>query len=411
VTELPPFVNESILELRRASVRAGLGEAMRALERKLPLAVPVMVGRDSRAGEELVSSDPGAPDRVIACAPLGTAADVGAAVGQAREGFAAWSAKPAAERAGALLGAAQWMRERRLELAALEVRECAKPWPEADADVCEAIDFLEYYARGAIELERGPELVQVPGERNELRYYPRGVAGVIAPWNFPIAIPCGMTAGALATGNTVVLKPAEQSPGCALMIVAALRAGGHVDLGAAAVDGRHLDRAAERGRTGERRPRPRRRGSAPGRRDLRELVSAAEIGIYQAGFGAPNSVMQDGVGNAFLGREPGRKMARRKFHRLAISSFALGEDAFHEPFAEPIERMLNALDLDHIYANADNAHGEFPNGARPTTIHDLNAGFQSGRGLPQSKTLRASRSSQTGASFGSAPLPWRFRGL
>jgi RHH-type proline utilization regulon transcriptional repressor/proline dehydrogenase/delta 1-pyrroline-5-carboxylate dehydrogenase len=118
------------------------------------------------------------------------------------------------------------MRERRLQLAALEVRECAKPWREADADVCEAIDFLEYYARGAIELERGATLLQVPGERNEMRYAPRGVAAVISPWNFPIAIPCGMTAAALAAGNAVVLKPAEQSPGCALMIYEALRAGG-----------------------------------------------------------------------------------------------------------------------------------------------------------------------------------------
>ena len=118
------------------------------------------------------------------------------------------------ERAAALIRAAAWMRERRLELAALEVRECAKPWPEADADVCEAIDFLEYYARAAIELDAGAPLVQVPGERNELRYLPRGVAAVISPWNFPLAIPCGMTAGALATGNAVVFKPAEQSPGC-----------------------------------------------------------------------------------------------------------------------------------------------------------------------------------------------------
>ena len=74
------------------------------------------------------------------------------------------------------------------------VRECAKPWAEADADVCEAIDFLEYYARAAIELERGPELLQAPGERNSMRYAPRGVVAVIAPWNFPLAIPTGMTA-------------------------------------------------------------------------------------------------------------------------------------------------------------------------------------------------------------------------
>jgi RHH-type proline utilization regulon transcriptional repressor/proline dehydrogenase/delta 1-pyrroline-5-carboxylate dehydrogenase len=92
--------------------------------------------------------------------------------------------------------------------------------------VCEAIDFLEYYARGAIALEAGPDLLQVPGERNDMHYAPRGVAAVIAPWNFPLAIPCGMTAAALATGNSVVLKPAEQSPGCAFMLVQALRAGG-----------------------------------------------------------------------------------------------------------------------------------------------------------------------------------------
>src|SRR5213075_3357428 len=115
------------------------------------------------------------------------------------------------------------MRRRRLELAALCVRECAKPWREADADVCEAIDFLEYYARAGIELGRGRDLLQVPGERNELRYVPRGIAAVISPWNFPLAIPAGMTAAALATGNAVVLKPAEQSPGVAAELVRALR--------------------------------------------------------------------------------------------------------------------------------------------------------------------------------------------
>jgi RHH-type proline utilization regulon transcriptional repressor/proline dehydrogenase/delta 1-pyrroline-5-carboxylate dehydrogenase len=137
-----------------------------------------------------------------------------------------WSRTSADDRAAALLRAAAWLRERRLELAALEVRECAKPWPEADADVCEAIDFLEYYARGAISLAEGRPLLQVPGERNELRYVPRGVTAVISPWNFPLAIPCGMTAAALASGNAVVLKPAEQSPACALALVRALRAGG-----------------------------------------------------------------------------------------------------------------------------------------------------------------------------------------
>ncbi|MDQ3647893.1 MAG: aldehyde dehydrogenase family protein, partial [Actinomycetota bacterium] len=133
-----------------------------------------------------------------------------------------WAARTAAERAQVLVGAADRLRARRLELAALQVLECAKPWPEADSDVCEAIDFLEYYARGALELERGAELHQAPGERNTMAYRPRGVVGVISPWNFPLAIPCGMSAGALAAGNAVVLKPAEQSPGCALGLVEAL---------------------------------------------------------------------------------------------------------------------------------------------------------------------------------------------
>jgi RHH-type proline utilization regulon transcriptional repressor/proline dehydrogenase/delta 1-pyrroline-5-carboxylate dehydrogenase len=106
------------------------------------------------------------------------------------------------------------------------VRECAKPWGEADGDVAEAIDFLEYYARGAVALDRGATIIQVPGEKNTMRYAPRGVCAVIAPWNFPVAIPCGMTAAALATGNTAILKPAEQSPGCGAMVVEALRAGG-----------------------------------------------------------------------------------------------------------------------------------------------------------------------------------------
>ena len=106
------------------------------------------------------------------------------------------------------------------------MRECAKPWPEADGDVCEAIDFLEYYARGALDLAQGAPLLQPPGERNELRWDARGIVAVIAPWNFPVAIACGMTAAGLATGNAVVLKPAEQSPGCALLLARALRESG-----------------------------------------------------------------------------------------------------------------------------------------------------------------------------------------
>ena len=222
---MTPFRNEPVLELRRAPVRAQLADALAAHDARGPLSVPVWIGEETRAGDAIVSTDPGDPDRVVARAAAATGGEVDAALAAAASS-PAWSAMPATERAEILIGAAAWLRERRLDVAALEVRECAKPWPEADGDVCEAIDFLEYYAREAVELERGAELLQVPGERNTLSYRPRGVVAVISPWNFPVAIPCGMVAAGLATGNRVLLKPAEQAPGCAYVLAQALRAAG-----------------------------------------------------------------------------------------------------------------------------------------------------------------------------------------
>jgi RHH-type transcriptional regulator, proline utilization regulon repressor / proline dehydrogenase / delta 1-pyrroline-5-carboxylate dehydrogenase len=223
---LKPFVNEPVLELRRASVRAQLEGALS----DETLRVPVWIGDDVRHGSELLSTDPGDPDTVVAEVAVATDADVDHALATAERGFKVWGRTPAAERAEVLVRAAQWLRERRLELTALEVREAAKPWREADADVCEAIDFLEYYARGAIALEENPDegfhLLQPPGERNELRWSPRGVVAVISPWNFPAAIPLGMVSAGLATGNAVILKPAEQTPATAYMVIRALRESG-----------------------------------------------------------------------------------------------------------------------------------------------------------------------------------------
>jgi RHH-type proline utilization regulon transcriptional repressor/proline dehydrogenase/delta 1-pyrroline-5-carboxylate dehydrogenase len=281
--ELPPFANEPALELRRAPVREALQEALRELDRKLPLTVPVTIGGDTGSAHGIASTDPGAPARLVAHAGRATDSDAADAVAAAERGFRDWSARPAAERASVLRGAAEWVRERRLELAALEVRECAKPWPEADADVCEAIDYLEYYARGALALERGRELLQLPGERNTMRYAPRGVAAVISPWNFPLAIPTGMTAAGLAAGNAVVLKPAEQSPACALMLVRALHEAGvpadalgllpgYGDAGAALVRDAcgPAARQARGLRDGRQELRDRRLGRRPGRRSARD---------------------------------------------------------------------------------------------------------------------------------------------
>jgi len=224
--KLPAFANEPALELRRREVRGQLLAALAELDARLPLRVPVWIGERRREGEQLLSSDPGRPERVVALAAVASDREIAQALELAGAAAPAWGRAGAECRAQALLRAAGWMRGRRMELAALCVRECGKPWIEADADVAEAIDFLEYYARAALALERGGELLEVPGERNRLHYAPRGVAAVIAPWNFPLAIPTGMLSAALVTGNTAVLKPAEQSPGCGSMVVEALRAGG-----------------------------------------------------------------------------------------------------------------------------------------------------------------------------------------
>ena len=135
-------------------------------------------------------------------------------------------AAPWTERAAILFRAATILRARRVELAALEVFEAGKPIAEADADVCEAIDFCEYYGREALRLSGGARVGQVPGEANTYSYEPLGIGAVISPWNFPLAIPTGMITAALVTGNAVMFKPAEQTPGTALRLVEVLHEAG-----------------------------------------------------------------------------------------------------------------------------------------------------------------------------------------
>jgi RHH-type proline utilization regulon transcriptional repressor/proline dehydrogenase/delta 1-pyrroline-5-carboxylate dehydrogenase len=220
------FGNEPLLELRRASIRESMLEAMAGLDERLPLDVPVLIGGDRVAGEAFSSEDPCDPARVVAVANGASPAQVEQALASAELGSRSWGSLGAVARADTLSRAAGILRGQRLELAALAVRECAKPWVEADAEVCEAIDFIEYYAREAIELDGGVALEQRPGERNRLRYAPRGTVAVIAPWNFPLAIVAGMTSAALAAGNAVVLKPAAQAPACAARIVEAFHRAG-----------------------------------------------------------------------------------------------------------------------------------------------------------------------------------------
>jgi len=149
-----------------------------------------------------------------------------AAIGTLHAAFHAWRDRPYAERAAVLTRAAAAMRERRDELSGVMIRESGKTWREADADVCEAIDFCEYYARLGARLFRRERLGKFVGELDEVVHEPRGVCVVISPWNFPLAICTGMTVAALVCGNTVAVKPAEQTPGIAKIMCEILWAAG-----------------------------------------------------------------------------------------------------------------------------------------------------------------------------------------
>ena len=345
MSELGPFRNEPVLELRRAPARQGLLDALAALDPTLPVRVPVWIGDDRREGDGLVSTDPGMPERVVAVAATATADEAHEAVETALRAFPGWADTPVASRAAVLVRAAAILRERRPMLTALAVRECAKPWAEADADICEAIDFLEFYARGAIELQQtGPPLLQPPGERNELRYAPRGVCAVIAPWNFPVAIPCGMVAAALATGNAAVLKPAEQSPGCAYEMVRALREAGvpagalaflpgEGDVGAALVEHPHVHTIAFTGSGAVGLEIIRRAADVvPGQRHLKRVV--AEMGGKNCVIVDADADLDDAV--------PG--IIQSAFAYAGQKCSAAARVLAHEAITEPLlERLAGAV--------------------------------------------------------------------
>jgi RHH-type proline utilization regulon transcriptional repressor/proline dehydrogenase/delta 1-pyrroline-5-carboxylate dehydrogenase len=148
------------------------------------------------------------------------------ALTRAATAFPAWRDTPVRDRAAVLTRAAGLMRARRDALSAVLVLEAGKPWVEADADVCEAIDFCEFNARAAVRLFDPHRLGKFVGELNETMHEPRGPAVVISPWNFPLAICCGMTVAALVTGNPAIVKPAEQTPGIAKLLVDLLHEAG-----------------------------------------------------------------------------------------------------------------------------------------------------------------------------------------
>ncbi|WP_158751936.1 L-glutamate gamma-semialdehyde dehydrogenase [Acidobacterium sp. S8] len=172
----------------------------------------VIGGERMRGSAKLESHNPAKPTQIVGIHQEASPRHTEMAIEAALKAFETWRYAHVEERTSLLLNASRIIRERKAEFCAWLTYEVGKNWAEADADVAETIDFLEFYAREALRLSTATTPIQYPGERNELLYIPLGVGAVIPPWNFPFAIMAGMTAAAIVTGNTVVLKPSTDAP-------------------------------------------------------------------------------------------------------------------------------------------------------------------------------------------------------
>src|SRR5271165_2255563 len=217
-----PFVNFAAPENAQA-MRAALASVATRLGREYDL---IIGGHREKTTGKIKSVNPARPAQVVGIHQKAGAEHAQEAMDAALRAFHSWSRTPVEVRASLLLNAASVIRERKLEFSAWLTYEVGKNWAEADADVAETIDFLEFYAREALRLASATTPIQYPGERNQLLYIPLGVGAVIPPWNFPFAIMAGMTAASIVTGNTVILKPSSDSPTIAAKFVEVLEEAG-----------------------------------------------------------------------------------------------------------------------------------------------------------------------------------------
>lgn len=225
---LPEFRNESFGDFSSSERRVAMQRAIRDVANMMGATYPLIIG-----GERIITSDtiaslnPADPRKVVGYACKADAELAHSAIETAHAAFETWRRTPVEARAGVLLRAAALMRRRRAELCAWMVYEVSKSWGEADADVAEAIDFCEYYARQALRLQGLPQpLLPYPGERLDLRYIPLGAGVAIPPWNFPLAIMVNLTVAPVVAGNTMVLKPSSAAPIIAAKFVEILEEAG-----------------------------------------------------------------------------------------------------------------------------------------------------------------------------------------
>src|SRR5579863_3091738 len=221
------FANEPFVDFKQPGNARKMQGSLELVGMQLGLEYDLIIGGHRiRTEGKIRSLNPARPAQVVGVHQKAGAEHAEQAMKAALDAFESWSRVSTQERVSLLLGAAEIIRERKFEFMAWLTYEVGKNWAEADADVAETIDFLEFYSREALRLAGATTPIQLPGERNQLIYIPLGVGAVIPPWNFPFAIMAGMTSAAIVTGNTVILKPSSDSPTIAAKFIEVLEEAG-----------------------------------------------------------------------------------------------------------------------------------------------------------------------------------------
>jgi 1-pyrroline-5-carboxylate dehydrogenase len=218
--KISPFKNEPFTDFSKPANRKAFEKALQKVKGELGKEYFIILsGNRIRTNHAFNSINPSNRDQIVGHFFDGNEELANQAVETAHEKFMQWSKVPTEKRAQYLFKAAALMRKRKHEFSAWMVYEVGKSWPEADADTAEAIDFLEFYGREMLRYASDQPLTKVGGEKNKLVYIPLGVGAIIPPWNFPLAIMCGMTSAAVVAGNTIVLKPSSDAPTIAAKFV------------------------------------------------------------------------------------------------------------------------------------------------------------------------------------------------
>lgn len=221
--EMSPFVNEPDVDFSRVENRQAMEAALQSVRGRFGRKYPAIINHEPvETASWFESRNPSNSGEIVGLTAISDAPAVERAVAAARKAGEGWAAKPAEARAAVLDRAADLLHDRRFETAAWMVFEVGKTWTEAQGDLMETIDYLRFYAREARRIYSRNRRRDYPGEMNEYFYQPRGVVAVIGPYCFPMALVAGMTAAALVTGNTVVMKPARAASVCGAKLVEVL---------------------------------------------------------------------------------------------------------------------------------------------------------------------------------------------